>query len=400
MIPNRCLPWFVIALFKGMPGTWKSRHKLVFCWMILMQTIVPGRKTIKEMSRWSPIHISEWHFRRLLKSAYWSLHLLLYWFSWEAIKAFPPPENHIAYLIGDGSHKNKRGKKNPLVQKGRESKSKPFFFGIRFVLLCVCWDNIRIPVDFRLILPKTHPEYRKENALFREMLKNFRPPDWAQSVIVIGDAGYGCKDNIKAVQAKDKSGGGVCWFFVFAIARTWKRQDNRSIKNLVQHLPRQYYKRTWIPPLLNSGRRKTFWVYRTTLCLRHIGEVTVVLSKKGRNMGPKKIKILVTNLPSVKAREVVSLYSRRWSVEIIFKELKSGLGLGEHQVTVDPDRIEKSFGIAILAYLFLIRACRKEIRPGCPWGIFQLQEHFRLKVIKHQFEYRMNQEIQKFKKAA
>jgi hypothetical protein len=25
------------------------------------------------------------------------------------------------------------------------------------VLLCVCWDNIRIPVDFRLILPKTHP---------------------------------------------------------------------------------------------------------------------------------------------------------------------------------------------------------------------------------------------------
>ena len=63
MIPNRCLPWFVIALFKGMPGTWKSRHKLVFCWMILMQTIVPGRKTIKEMSRWSPIHISEWHFR-------------------------------------------------------------------------------------------------------------------------------------------------------------------------------------------------------------------------------------------------------------------------------------------------------------------------------------------------
>ena len=126
----------------------------------------------------------------------------------------------------------------------------------------------------------------------------------------------------------------------------------------------------------------------------------MVLSKKGRNMGPKKIKILVTNLPSVKARDVVSLYSRRWSVEIIFKELKSGLGLGEHQVTVDPDRIEKSFGIAILAYLFLIRACRKEIRPGCPWGIFQLQEHFRLKVIKHQFEYRMNQEIQKFKKAA
>ena len=109
MIPNRCLPWFVIALFKGMPGTWKSRHKLVFCWMILMQTIVPGRKTIKEMSRWSPIHISEWHFRRLLKSAYWSLHLLLYWFSWEAIKAFPYPIHPLVDSVIEGMKRQKNG---------------------------------------------------------------------------------------------------------------------------------------------------------------------------------------------------------------------------------------------------------------------------------------------------
>jgi hypothetical protein len=40
-------------------------------------------------------------------------------------------------------------------------------------------------------------------------------------------------------------------------------------------------------------------------------------------------------------------------------ELKSGLGLGEHQVSGDKDRSEKSVGIAVLAYLFVLRVCRE-----------------------------------------
>jgi len=51
-------------------------------------------------------------------------------------------------------------------------------------------------------------------------------------------------------------------------------------------------------------------------------------------------------------------------------ELKSGLGLGEHQVSGDKDRSEKSIGIAVLAYLFVLRACHHEIVPGKRWSIF------------------------------
>jgi hypothetical protein len=50
---------------------------------------------------------------------------------------------------------------------------------------------------------------------------------------------------------------------------------------------------------------KTFWVYSTRLGLRHIGDVTVVLSKKGRNLGPHHTKILVTNLDEWIPRQVV-----------------------------------------------------------------------------------------------
>jgi hypothetical protein len=57
-------------------------------------------------------------------------------------------------------------------------------------------------------------------------------------------------------------------------------------------------------------------------------------------------------------------------------ELKSGLGLGEYQVSGGINRSEKSLGIAVLAYLFVLRGCHHVIIPGKPWSIFQLQmEH-------------------------
>lgn len=105
----------------------------------------------------APSHISKWHFRRLLAAGYWSLELLLLWFADGAIKSFPEPEDKVMYIVGDGSKKDKRAKKNPAVQKGRTSQHEAFFFGIKFTILMVQWDVYRIPVDFRIVLPKSDP---------------------------------------------------------------------------------------------------------------------------------------------------------------------------------------------------------------------------------------------------
>lgn len=256
------------------------------------------------------------------------------------------------------------------------------------------WDVYRIPVGFRIILPKTHLQYQKENELFREMVVEFVPPVWAKMVIVQGDAAYGSKDNMKMVQQRDETDQHRQWRFVFGIARTWKSEDGKSLKDLVNHLPRKHYNRTWVPRLAGENRRKTFWVYGKKMTLTHIGDVVVVLSKTGPNVSPKKTKLIVTNLTDATPRQIAAIYQRRWSIEILMKELKSGLGLGQHQVTKTQDRVEKSIGIAVLGYLFLIRACHKDILPGKSWGIFQLQNAFRLKVVinqvQHNMELRMN----------
>jgi hypothetical protein len=394
------LPGFVTLVFRGMPTVWRGRHRLIFCWLVFMQAVHPGRHTLEEMARWTPAAITAWRFGRLLKATYWNVHLLVSWLAQELVATLPPPTNRVLYLFGDGSHADKRGTKNPVAQKGRPSQHHPWFFGLRFVLLMAAWDGYRVPVGVRLILPKCHAEYHSENALFREMVDAFVPPLWAKLVVVGGDAAYGSQDNIRMVQARDHADTARRWAFVFAIARTWKTVEDKTIKNLVTHVPRQYYQRTRVSREAPGRGRRTFWTYHTRLCLRHVGDVTVVLSKRGRNMGPRQTKILVTNLAELTPSQIVCIYQKRWAVELLHWELKSGLGLGEHQVSGDKDRSEKSLGIAILAYLFVLRVCHHEIVPGKSWSIFQLQHALRLRVMTNQVEHQVKVKMAKTRKAA
>jgi hypothetical protein len=328
MIAFTYLPGFVPLVFRSMPTVWRGRHRLLLCGLIFMHAVAPGRKTLEALARWTPAPITAWRFGRLLKAAYWNVHLLITWLAQECLATLPPSPNGVRYLFGDGSHADKRGAKNPVAQKGRISQHHPWFFGLRFVVLMAAWDGYRVPVGFRLILPQHYAGYCRENALFREMVGAFVPPSWAKLVIVGGDAAYGSQANMAMGKDRDTVDTTRHWGFVFAIARTWKTTEEKSIKNLVTHVPHTYSHRTRVPRENAGKSRRTFWTYSTRLCLRHVGDVTLVLSKKGRNLGPKQTKILGTNLAELTPSQVVCTYQKRWAVELVHWELKSGLGLG------------------------------------------------------------------------
>ena len=189
------------------------------------------------------------------------------------------------------------------------------------------------------------------------------------------------------------------WGFVLAIARPWKTVEEQSLKNLVTHVPHTYDQCTRVPREGRKGR-KTLWTSSTCLCLRHVGDVTVGLSKKGRNLGPQPPQILVTNLAELTPSHVVCIDQKRWAIELMNWELQAGLGLGEHQVRGDTTRREKSVGIAVLASLLVMRVCHHEIVPGKPWSIFQLQHALRLRVMTNQVEHTVKVKMAKACKAA
>jgi len=246
MIAFTSLPGFVTVVLHGMPTVWRGRHRLLRCWLVFMHAVSPGRKTLEEMARWTPATIMAWRFGRLLKAAYWNVPLIGHWLAQDLLATLLPPTNGILSLFGDGSHADKRGTKNPVAQQGRIRQQHPWFFGLRFVLLMAAWDGYRMPVGFRIIVPKRHAAYRSENAVFREMGGEFVPPHWAKLVIVGGDAAYGSKANMRMVQDRDTADLARRWGFVFAIARPRKTVEDKPLKNLVTQLPRKYYQRTQV----------------------------------------------------------------------------------------------------------------------------------------------------------
>ena len=45
------------------------------------------------------------------------------------------------------------------------------------------------------------------------------------------------------------------WGFVFATTRTWKTIEEKTLKNLVTHVPHTYYQCTRFPESMGQGKR-------------------------------------------------------------------------------------------------------------------------------------------------
>jgi hypothetical protein len=153
------------------------------------------------------------------------------------------------------------------------------------VLLIAGGDRFRVPVALAPIDPQIKGH---QNILFRQMLTDFVPPAWVQQVVVVADAGFAANAPLHLITAKH-------YTYVFAMPRTRKFTNGKHLRDLVQHLPKSCYahRATYKP----DGRRRDYWGFTRRATLHNLGDVTIVLSKKRRNDGPKGITILVTNLP-------------------------------------------------------------------------------------------------------
>jgi hypothetical protein len=384
-----CLPRRVSQCLRVLGPCFHHRHHLVFSWLLGLHLVYGERANLRALARHGPAHLADQHYRRLLCATYWCTKTLLWWFAGQALQAFPPPEDGILYWVGDRTLKGKRGRTHPVAQKTRLSQHHPYVFGFRIVLLMVPWDVYRIPVDFALVRRTADPTYQPENARFRQMLQEFRRPAWCQEVVVTADAAYASRAHLALIQELGYSD-------VVALPRTWKFANGKALKALVPHLPRWKYTQIRIPTV-NTQRRRTFWVYAKRARLRHLGDVTVVLSTCRRHDGPKQTKILVTNLPEmVTARELVGVYLRRWWIELLVKALKGVVGLGQHQVTKQVGRVERAVAVALMAYLLLLKLRAQDIPADRPWSAFRLQHALAWEVAPAQCERSAHQMARKW----
>jgi len=364
----------ILYQFKGCFRCKHSRHFVLFCWLIMMLIIDQGKGKIKGLSRMMPGRIKYWSLMRMIRSGQWDAQGLLEEMVEQVVQWLPPRSDRVVYLVGDATIKGKRGKKHPLGRKLRINDHSGYTFGFEMVVLIACCGVYRIPVAIGLINPEIKGH---QNILFRQMIRDFVPPRWAKEVVVAADAGFGANKTFKEIQSKG-------YKYVFAISRTRKFTDGKHVSDLARHLPKGCYRR--VASYKPDGRRKDYWIYsRRCVSLHGLGEdVTMILSKRRRNEGPKKIKLIVTNITGVKGGDILSIYARRWSVEVVIKELKGALHIGQMQVTKDAKRVERSVVLSVVAYLVLVRLYSR--RQEC------IEEGFSVFKLKHKFTADVYQE--------
>lgn len=161
------------------------------------------------------------------------------------------------------------------------------------------------------------------------------------------------------------------------------------------------YGRELVPPLPQAlsrrratskpdGRRQASWVFRRHAALHQLGDVTMVLSKKRRNCGPKRVKIIVTNLRDASASASLSPYAVRGGVELTSKERKGGLHLGRIHVSQEADRGERSVVLPVWAYLWLVRVYGNAEGARKGWRLLQCKQRFTEELLQDQ-GHRMEQ---------
>ena len=302
----------------------------------------PGAGTLKGLCPYLPPHLSYWALIRMLRSGKWDAQAIMDGMAKKVMRSLPPPADGKLYLIADTPHKPKRGKKHPLGHVTRQRTSSPHFFGFGMVVWVASCSGFRLPIAIATIDPECKGH---QNILFRQMLRDFEPPSWVREIGVLGEAGYPANPTLKRIQE-------LGWTYVFARPRTRKFTEGQYVRDLVHHLPKSLYRRR--ATYQSDGRRQDYWVLMRHAELHQLGDVTIVLSKKRRTLGPKRVKIIVTHLLDVSASAVISQYAVRWPVEIVIKELKGGLHLARIQVSQDPDRVERSVILPVCAYLLVV----------------------------------------------
>jgi len=77
------------------------------------------------------------------------------------------------------------------------------------------------------------------------------------------------------------------------------------------------------------------------------------------------------------------------------KELQGVTGLGPHQVTKDPQRVERSVAISVMADPVLVKLRARDIPDKGPWSAFTLKRNCTWQIAQAQLERSVEQRLRK-----
>jgi len=318
---------------------------------------------------------------RFLSQSEWDEDGLLEGAVQRLLKSLRLTRREVIHLVIDDTRIVKRGRKMDDVSKLWDHTHQQFAHGHTVVTAALLVRGITLP--WRFVVWQAKPwagtAYRKPTEIAAELIRDFTPPRGVP-VRVLFDAYYLCPTVTKACDAR-----GFTWCSVATKNRRLIR-TGRGHSGLLKRLGPGVLKHRGRKVRMKRDRGGR-WMRIATVDgrLKSIGSVRIVFSKRPRDPW-RTLLAVATNDTGRSARQIIEIYERRWSIEVLFKELR-GLGLGQYQM-LRRNGIHRHLVLVGLAHLTLTRQAlarldapaRKQNRiplPRCQERLADLRQSIR-----------------------
>jgi hypothetical protein len=352
MIIDHC-PRFVHRFFRSHTAA-LSKPQQSHLWRIVLAIAVSqcGAK----LSHLAKTVLGGRHRTRLggfLRDADWDAPEILRERVLDTLRWMRPRRGETIELLIDDTRVAKRGRRMAALQKIWDHAHQRFVRGHIWVVAAIRFRGVVLPWRIELWKPRkvAGPRYRKTTEIAAEIIATFELP-WRLKVRVLFDAFYLCPTVAKRCQNR-----GFAWFSVAARNRSFRADRGRRAK-LGRLAPGWLRHRARRVRMRRARGHATMRIASVDGHLSRIGRVRLVASKRPRDRW-RNLVIFATNA-RMEPRQIVSVYERRWDIEVMFKELRSDLGLGDYQM-LDERAIVRHLHLCALAHLLLTRHAMERV---------------------------------------
>ena len=235
------------------------------------------------------------------------------------------------YFVIDDIQIEKRGKRMEGVYRTFLHSAKRYADAHTVVTGCIVYKGVAVPYATRLFLSdKVYPELaakyhlgsrKKLTELAAEMIESLEVPEQTK-VVIFFDKYFLAAKVLEACKNREFSYvGAVKSNRIFTPnGSTHKRKISEYISGLFRWRGRKNK---------IQGSNKIHYLVEQKGWLSKVGAINLVCS---RWENEETVLTLATNDATLSAKEVVEAYRNRWTIEVLFKDAKQHLGLGDYQL--------------------------------------------------------------------
>ena len=303
-----------------------SEHVYDYFWSMVLAICISHGSTIDRLVKLLRNSTHRTNHGEFLWRSIWDESIVVQQIALDMLKSMFNKKDRRLFLIIDDTQILKRAKKMQAVGKLHHHATGKYGTGHTILKVCLYYRGVTIPWASLLYIKKEHAgklevPFYKLTELAAQAIREAALPE-KFSVTVLFDAFYLCPNVVNACKERKWHYIGVGksnrWFTVGAVKRKLAKYGRNVLRN----------SGIWCNI---TGLRKTkkYRLAERIGKLNKLGTVKVVFS---RRKGENKHIALVTDDLHASMKTIVAYYLKRWSIEMLIKDEKQHLGLGDYRV--------------------------------------------------------------------